>query len=92
MSSVLVRVHDVFRSLFDGRNEFSMRANSLRELVEQLVTQEPTFSKHFVNREGQLSQYNRIYVNEEDVRQLQNLDTPLKYGDEVTFIPAIPGG
>jgi molybdopterin synthase sulfur carrier subunit len=41
---------------------------------------------------GELRRFVNVYVNEEDVRFLQKLDTPLKDGDEVSIVPAIAGG
>ena len=41
---------------------------------------------------GQIRRFVNVYVNEEDIRFLQNQDTPLKEGDEISIIPAIAGG
>ncbi len=41
---------------------------------------------------GQLNRFVNVYVNDEDIRCLQNLDTPVKAGDEVSIVPAIAGG
>ena len=41
---------------------------------------------------GQLNRFVNVYVNDEDIRFMQNLDTPVKAGDEVSIVPAIAGG
>ena len=41
---------------------------------------------------GKVRRFVNVYVNDEDIRYLQNLDTPVKDGDEVSIIPAVAGG
>ncbi len=91
-TSVLVRVPSAMRSSVGERGEFHMSATSLRDLVEQLGAQNPKFLAQALNKEGELNKFINVHVNEEDVRFLQKLDTPLKDGDEVSFIPSISGG
>jgi len=41
---------------------------------------------------GQLNRFVNVYLNDEDIRFLKNLDTPVKEGDEISIVPAIAGG
>jgi molybdopterin synthase sulfur carrier subunit len=52
----------------------------------------PGIQERLLDDEGQVRRFVNVYVNEEDIRFLQEKDTPLKDGDEVSIIPAIAGG
>jgi molybdopterin synthase sulfur carrier subunit len=58
----------------------------------ELQTRFPGIRERLVDDSGQVRRFVNIYVNEEDIRFLQNQDTPIKAGDEVSIIPAIAGG
>lgn len=87
--SVSVRVHK-YESGFLA--ELDVEATTLRQAVDQLVSQNEEFKTRLIDDDGNLRRFVNVFVNEEDVRWLQNLDTPLKEGDEVSIIPAIIGG
>ena len=48
--------------------------------------------KAYLDEKGEVRRFVNVYVNEEDIRFLQNQNTPLKSGDEISIIPAIAGG
>jgi molybdopterin synthase sulfur carrier subunit len=90
--SVLVRIPTPLQKLVDGKTEVEVNAGSLREAVETLASQNSEFKTRLLDDAGELRRFVNVYVNEEDVRFLQKLDTPLKDGDEVSIVPAIAGG
>jgi molybdopterin synthase sulfur carrier subunit len=90
--SILVRIPTPLQKLVDGKTEVEVNATSLREAVETLASQNSEFKTRLLDDNGELRRFVNVYVNEEDVRFLQKLDTPLKDGDEVSIVPAIAGG
>ena len=90
--SVLVRIPTPLQPLVGGQAEVNVEASSLREAVSQLAAQNGDFKTRLLDDNGELRRFVNVYVNEEDVRFLQKLDTPLKSGDEVSIVPAIAGG
>lgn len=90
--SVLVRIPTPLQKLVGDRAEVQVDATSLREAVSQLAEQNSEFKTRMLDDSGELRRFVNVYVNEEDVRFLQKLDTPLKDGDEVSIVPAIAGG
>jgi len=90
--SILVRIPTPLQKLVDGKTEVELNAASLREAVETLARQNSEFKTRLLDDNGDLRRFVNVYVNEEDVRFLQKLDTPLKDGDEVSIVPAIAGG
>ena len=90
--SVLVRIPTPLQKLAGDKSELNVDASTLREAVAQLAAQNEEFKTRLLDDSGELRRFVNVYVNEEDVRFLQKLDTPLKDGDEVSIVPAIAGG
>jgi molybdopterin synthase sulfur carrier subunit len=90
--SVLIRIPTPLQKLAGNQAELNVDASTLRGAVEQLAAQNEEFKTRLLDDSGELRRFVNVYVNEEDVRFLQKLDTPLKDGDEVSIVPAIAGG
>lgn len=90
--SVLVRIPTPLQKLVGDQAEVNVDATTLRDAVARLAEQNPEFKTRLLDDSGELRRFVNVYVNEEDVRFLQKLDTPLKDGDEVSIVPAIAGG
>ena len=90
--SVLVRIPTPLQKLVGDKSEVQAEGSTLRDVVSNLAEQNSEFKTRLLDDNGDLRRFVNIYVNEEDVRFLQKLDTPLKDGDEVSIVPAIAGG
>jgi len=90
--SVLVRIPTPLQKLVGDKSEVQAEGATLREVVQSLAAQNEEFKTRLLDDSGELRRFVNVYVNEEDVRFLQKLDTPLKDGDEVSIVPAIAGG
>ena len=90
--SVLVRIPTPLQQLVDGQSEIQADGGTLRDVIEDLKAKNDEFGNRLLDDKGELRRFVNVYVNEEDVRFLQKLDTPLKDGDEVSIVPAIAGG
>ena len=62
------------------------------EAIVELQNRFPGIQERLVDDKGEVRRFVNVYVNEEDIRFLQNRETPLKDGDEISIIPAIAGG
>ncbi len=90
--SVLVRIPTPLQKLAGDKAELHVEATTLQQVIDQLASQNEEFKNRLLDESGNLRRFVNVYVNEEDVRFLQKLDTPLKDGDEVSIVPAIAGG
>jgi molybdopterin synthase sulfur carrier subunit len=90
--SVLVRVPTPLRSVTKGQGELKAEAANVKELIDRMDHEYSGIKARLCEDDGNLRRFINIYVNEEDVRFLQGLATPLKAGDEVSIVPAIAGG
>jgi molybdopterin synthase sulfur carrier subunit len=90
--AVLVRIPTPLQKLVGDQAEVQVEGGTLRDVVNNLAAQNGEIKTRLLDDSGELRRFVNVYVNEEDVRFLQKLDTPLKEGDEVSIVPAIAGG
>jgi MoaD family protein len=90
--SVQVRVPTVLRKFTDGEKSVEGKGESLADLFADLDTRHPGLRGGVVGEDGALRRFVNVYVNDEDVRFLGAVDTPLSDGDVVTILPAVAGG
>ena len=90
--SVTIEIPTAFRRFTDGAPNVDCSATTIAAALNELTTRFPDLSKHVRDESGQIRQFLNVYLNEEDIRFLQNQQTPLKDGDEISIIPAIAGG
>ncbi len=90
--SVTVRIPTPLRKLTLERDVVSGDGGTLLACIDGLEASYPGLKERLCDEAGQLRRFVNVYVNGEDVRFLQGLDTPLKAGDEVSIVPAVAGG
>jgi molybdopterin synthase sulfur carrier subunit len=87
-----VRIPTPLRKLTNGKEEVAAAGQTVAELITDLERQYPGLRERLCDDKGQLRRFVNIFANDEDIRFLQNLDTPVKDGDELSIVPAIAGG
>ena len=90
--SVMVRIPTPLRRMTNGQAKVEIDVSNVGDMVEQLDSSFPGFKARLVDENGDLRYFVNIYLNGEDVRFLQGLDTATKSGDEVSIVPAVAGG
>ena len=89
---VRVRVPTPLRKFTNGADEVDAQGNNVRSLVEDLDQKFPGIKERICDESGKIRRFVNVYVNGEDIRFLQNLETSLKEGDNISIVPAIAGG
>lgn len=89
---VTVRIPTPLRALAKGNANVQAKGDTVEDLIGDLERQFPGLRDRLVDEAGELRRFINIYVNQEDIRFLDNKTTPLKDGDEVAIVPAIAGG
>jgi molybdopterin synthase sulfur carrier subunit len=87
-----VRIPTPLRKLTNDEEVVEVAAGTIGSAIAELQTRYPGIKERLVDDKGEVRRFVNVYVNEEDIRFLQNQQTPLKDGDEVSIIPAIAGG
>lgn len=90
--SVKVRIPTPLRKLTNEQELVEVSAGTVADAIAALQKLFPGIQERLIDESGQVRRFVNVYVNEEDIRFLQNQDTPLKAGDEISIIPAIAGG
>ena len=89
---VTVRIPTPLRALAKGNANVQAKGDTVDDLIGDLERQFPGLRERLVDEGGELRRFINIYVNQEDIRFLDNKSTKLKDGDEVAIVPAIAGG
>ncbi len=90
--SVTISIPTALRPQVDNQETVTLQGGSVREVLNTLTTRYPELGKRLYANENELNRFINVYVNDEDIRFMDNLDTALKEGDEVSIVPAIAGG
>jgi molybdopterin converting factor small subunit len=90
--SAKVKVPTQLRSLTDGASEVQATGAKMSELIDDLETRHPGMRERMLDDDGRLRRFVNIYLDDEDIRFLQGLDTEVPEGAEVSIIPAVAGG
>ena len=89
---VKIRIPSPLRAYTNGADVIESTGQSVADVLDSLKSQAAGIETRLFKGPNQLNRFINIYLNDEDIRFLQNLDTPVKDGDEVSIIPAIAGG
>jgi molybdopterin synthase sulfur carrier subunit len=90
--SVTVRLPTIMRSHAGGQSEVSAEGSTIGEVVDDVVRQFPGTATHLKAPDGGVHKFVNVYLNDEDVRYLGKLETPVNDGDQVSILPAVAGG
>ncbi|MEY9215468.1 MoaD/ThiS family protein [Thermobifida halotolerans] len=89
--AIEVRIPTILRNLTGGAKAVDGEGATLAELITNLDKNHPGIGERLVE-DGRLRRFINVYLNDEDVRFLGGLDTPVSDGDTVTVLPAVAGG
>ena len=88
----LVKIPPVLRASVGGQREVTADGSSVAEVLAGLVEDHPGTRTQLFGADGELNRYVNVYKNDEDVRVLEGLDTPLSDSDTLMILPAMAGG
>ena len=89
--AIEVRLPTILRPYTDGARAVEASGDTLRTLIADLDARHPGIQERIVDDAG-LRRFVNVYLNDEDVRFLDGIDTALSDGDVVTVLPAVAGG
>jgi len=82
----------VLRAATGGEKEVAAEGQNVRELLERLAAEHPATQSQLFAEDGELNRYVNVYLNDEDVRVLDGLETPVGGRDTLVILPAMAGG
>jgi len=90
--SVAVRIPTVFRKFTSGDSQVELEPGTVGELIGQLDSRYPGFGRQVLTDDGSLHRFINVYLNDEDIRYIEKLDTKATEGDTVSLLPSVAGG
>jgi sulfur-carrier protein len=87
-----IRIPPVLRAQTGGKTEVEAGGGSVGEVLRALTAEHPATEEQLFGADGDLNRYVNVYLNDEDVRVLDGLDTTVSDGDTVVILPAMAGG
>jgi len=75
-----------------GQKTIAVEGGTVGEALGALTTQYPNLRPHLFADDGQLRSFVNVYLNDEDVRYLKYVDTPLRAADKLSIVPSVAGG
>lgn len=88
----IVRVPTILRSYTGGEAEVTASGSTLNDVLHDLETRHSGILTRILDDNGKIRRFVNIYVNEEDVRFEQGLETPTKEGAQISILAAVAGG
>jgi len=87
-----VKIPPVLRASVGGAKEVEASGASVGDVLRQLADQHPATESQLFSEEGDLNRYVNVYLNDEDVRVLDGLETSVADSDTIVILPAMAGG
>ncbi|MDH3707927.1 MAG: MoaD/ThiS family protein [Acidimicrobiia bacterium] len=87
-----VRVPTTLRTLTAGESEVSVDGATVRAVLQALEAAHPGFEERLVDDDGNLRRFVNVFVDDDDIRFLDGLDTAVPDGQTVAIVPAVAGG
>ena len=87
-----LKIPTPLRYYTNGQAEVSVSGATVDAAMQNLVEQHPTLKQHLYNGNGELRAFVNLFLGENNIKDLQGLETPLKEGDLLRLIPSIAGG
>lgn len=89
--SIRVQIPTPMRQHTEGKPVVEVAGSTVQAALNDLGQKYPGITERLFDK-GQVRRFVNVYVNDEDIRYLDNLATPVKDGDELAIIPAVAGG
>ena len=90
--SVSVRIPTILRTYTGGESEVTAQGATLADVLDDLDASYAGIRGRILDESGELRRFVNVYVGNDDVRFLDNLDTPTPEGTQISVIPAVAGG
>ena len=90
--SATVRIPTPLRKVTNGADKASVEGNSIAEVIDSLENTFPGIKKRICEESGDLRSFVNVFVNGEDIRFSDGINTSISSGDEISLVPAVAGG
>jgi molybdopterin converting factor small subunit len=90
--TIPITIPTPLRGYAGGQKTIAVEGGTVGEALSSLTTQYPSLRQHLFAEDGQLRSFVNVYLNDEDVRYLKHVNTPLAESDKLSIVPSVAGG
>ena len=90
--AVPITIPTPLRGYAGGQKTIKVEGKTVGEALYTLTTQYPNLRQHLFSEDGKLRSFVNVYLNDEDVRYLKHIDTPIDESDRLSIVPSVAGG
>ncbi len=91
--AVTIYIPTPLRPYIDNQDEVSIdQAGAIKDIINSLVNQSDQLKKHLLDDQGELRKFVNVYLNDDDIRDLDGPASEVKDGDVISIVPSIAGG
>ncbi len=90
--AVEVKIPTVLRAQADGNTSVSVDGATVGDVFQSLVERFPGLRGNLLGDDGGMHKFVNVFLNDDDIRYLDRLDTKVSDGDEIAILPAVAGG
>jgi sulfur-carrier protein len=90
--TIPVRIPTPLRKLTNNQEVVEAQGSTIREVINSLERNYPGLKERICDEQDNIRRFVNVFLNDEDIRFLNESETPVKLGDEVIIVPAIAGG
>jgi adenylyltransferase/sulfurtransferase len=88
----VLRIPTPLRAYTSGQSEVTVNGQNISDALTDLTTQYPALKPHLFSEGGELRPFVNLFVGENNIKDLQGVQTPIKEGEKIMLIPSIAGG
>jgi adenylyltransferase/sulfurtransferase len=88
----VIEIPSALQRFANNNSSVEVPEGSVKEAMDSLLSQYGGLKEHLFDEQGRIRSFVNIYLNDEDIRYEQNLDTAVKNGDVIQIVPSIAGG
>ena len=88
----VLRIPTPLRAYTSGKSEVTVSGSNISDVLADLTAQYPALRPHLFNDNGDLRPFVNLFVGENNIKDLQGVDTPIQDGEKIMLIPSIAGG
>jgi molybdopterin converting factor small subunit len=88
----VLRIPTPLRAYTNGQSDVTVSGSNISEALSDLTTQYPTLKPHLFSDGGDLRPFVNLFIGENNIKDLQGVNTPVRDGEKIMLIPSIAGG
>ena len=88
----VISIPSLMKYYVDGRTEIQVPGETVAQALDALMAQHPTIKPHILDNQGNIRRHVNLFVNKENIRTLDGVNTKVNEADKIILMPSISGG